>query len=293
MEIVPFLGRERNARIVSGDAEMIVTLDVGPRILFFGPAEGANLLYTIPEDEGRQGGDDYRFYGGHRLWIAPEEKARTMQPDNASVDYRVEAATHVFKTVPDLNHISKEIRITTMGDERFRVEHWVKNHGPYPVELAAWGPTQMLPGTVFFPQSPFAPHTEKLLPTRPLVMWAYTRLGDPRWTWGNEVVRLQHDPMRGPQKIGVFIEQGYAAYEGQGCVFMKRWHSPDGNYADYGCNFETFTNEVMIEIETLGPMVTLGTDSSTNHVEEWRLFPDESLPREDGACAQKLALLAA
>lgn len=293
MEIVPFLGRERNARIVSGNAEMIVTLDVGPRILFFGPTGGNNLLYTIGEDEGHAGGDEYRFYGGHRLWIAPEERARTMQPDNAPVDYRVEASTHVFTTEPDANHVSKRMRITTMGDERFRIEHEVRNHGPYATELAAWAPTQMLPGTVVFPQSPFVPHTEKLLPTRPLVLWAYTKLGDPRWTWGDETVRLQHDPARGPQKIGAFVEQGYAAYEGQGSVFIKRWHSPAGAYPDFGCNFETFTNEVMIEIESLGPTVNLPTNTATTHVEEWRLFPGETLPTEDAACAQKLATLAA
>ncbi|RYG49420.1 hypothetical protein EON79_01365 [bacterium] len=293
MEIVPFLGRERNARVVSGEAELLVTLDVGPRILSFGTTGGPNLLFTIAEDEGHQGGEEYRFYGGHRLWIAPEEPVRTMQPDNDPVEYYIEAATHRFVTGPDKNHVSKELRITTLGDERFRVEHLVTNHGPYAVELAAWAPTQMLPGQVVFPQAPFQPHTENLLPTRPLVLWAYTKLGDSRWSWGDRIVRLTQDTAKGPTKVGSFISQGYAAYEGQGSVFVKRWHSPQGNYPDFGCNFETFTNEAMIEIESLGPMVSLPTGGFTSHVEEWRLYPGETLPADDEACAERLAFLAA
>ena len=41
------------------------------------------------------------------------------------------------------------------------------------------------------------------------------------------------------------------------------------NYPDDGCNFETYTNHEMLEIESLGPLVTLAPGESSAHQERW------------------------
>src|SRR5579862_4195581 len=96
MEIVAYGGWKRCARIVSGQLEMIVTLDVGPRVIRFGAIGGPNELVEYPADTGKTGGDEYRSYGGHRLWIAPEEMPKTYYADNHPVEYEVEGDWHVF-----------------------------------------------------------------------------------------------------------------------------------------------------------------------------------------------------
>lgn len=59
----------------------------------------------------------------------------------------------------------------------------------------------------------------------------------------------------------------------------------DATYPDYGCNFETFTNEEMIEVEALGPLVTLSPGEATEHVEQWQLYHCPTPPPLDDAAA--------
>src|SRR3954467_15886295 len=96
MDIVPYGGWQRCARIANGRLEMIVTLEVGPRIIRFGQIGGPNEFVGALADMGKTGGADYRSYGAHRLWIAPEEVRIVVAPDNKLVEYLRERADHVF-----------------------------------------------------------------------------------------------------------------------------------------------------------------------------------------------------
>jgi len=295
MNLVPFGGWQRNAHIVCNDVEMIVTLEVGPRVIFFGFTGGPNMFAVHESDAGKSGGDSFNSYGGHRLWIAPEEPLRTLRPDNVPVEYTMDGEVHVFTSPTDEYHTQKQIRIKSEPTKhRFVLVHRIYNHGAYPIELSAWAPTQCAGGVVLFPQAPFQPHTERLLPTRPLIMWGYTKLQDPRWTWGDHVVRLRHDSNMGPQKIGALIEQGYAACANYGNLFLKRFpFVPGATYPDFNSNFETFTRQDMLEIETLGPMVTVGCGEYVEHQETWYLLKDQTVPAKDEACGAWLSEIAA
>ena len=290
MREVNFLGRPRNAELISGRATLLVTLDVGPRVIYAGLDEGPNLFFTFPAGEGKIGDGEYRLYGGHRLWISPEEPDKTMQPDNEPVEYRLVDGEHQFHSRPDVNRIGKELGIKALGDERFSLRHSVTNHNAFDIELGAWALSMIdAGGKVFFPQPPFESHQDRVLPTRPLTTWGYTKLTDPRWTWGDKVASLRQDPRCGPQKIGTFIAQGFAAAEIKGVVLIKSFPaSEDAIYPDFGCNFETFTNEEMIEIESLSPFVRLKPGATLHHYEDWRFFPGETIPTDDEAAFEKL-----
>ncbi len=244
------------------------------------------------KDAGHTGGDKFVGYGGHRLWIAPEEAARTLQPDNTKVEFHHEGDDYIFKSDPDINHIQKEIRIQAQGDH-FVLIHRLHNFGAYPVSLAPWSPTQCAGGTILFPQAPHESHADRLLPTRPLVMWGYSKLSDPRWTWGDQVVRLRHDPTMPATKIGTFVSQGYAACVNHGEVFFKRFPADDHwTYPDMGCNFEAFTRQDMIEIESLGPVQTVRPGDYAEHTESWYLVSGQTVPDGDSECAAWLSQLA-
>jgi hypothetical protein len=49
----------------------------------------------------------------------------------------------------------------------------------------------------------------------------------------------------------------------------------------------------MIEIETLGPVVTVGCGEFVEHQETWYLLKDQVVPEEDAACGAWLADIAA
>ncbi|HQQ00974.1 MAG TPA: hypothetical protein PLY86_21170, partial [bacterium] len=58
-------------------------------------------------------------------------------------------------------------------------------------------------------------------------------------------------------------------------------------YPDMGCSLETFTNNEMLEFETLSPLWRILPGETVEHVEQWRLLKgisatldEESIDRE-------------
>jgi hypothetical protein len=150
-------------------------------------------------------------------------------------------------------------------------------------------------GRAIYPQEPYRPHTEYLLPARPLVLWHYTDMQDPRWIWGTKYIQLRQNPQATtPQKAGFKNSPGWAAYTLGGDVFVKRFPWIDGaDYPDFGCNAETFTNEDMLEIESLGPMTKLAADGGVvEHVEHWYLFKETVGEKESDIDSKLVPLLA-
>jgi len=81
-------------------------------------------------------------------------------------------------------------------------------------------------------------------------------------------------------------------YYNNGSLFVKTIAFEDGaTYPDMGCNFETFTNEEMLEVEALGPLVELAPGASTKHTEQWHLFEGVGQPplHEEEAIAAWIA----
>ncbi len=273
---------------------MIVTLEVGPRILLFGKIGGRNFLKNYVKDLGKTGGDGYHSYGGHRLWIAPEEDPKTMHPDNSPVTAVEEEGWTVFQAPTEKWHIQKEIAVRAQNGG-FAIRHRIYNRGVYEISLAPWAITVMEPGgTCLFPQSPFIPHPDQLLPVRPIALWGYTDMSDPRFTWGRDMVRLRHDIEGGNQKVGSLVTQGYAAYVLSGNLFLKRFpYESAADYPDFGCNFETFTRSDMLEIESLGGLKMVQPGGFAQHDEAWYIESPFELPSEDGECRKMLDELAA
>ncbi len=276
MDFVTYEGWPNCIRLSNRVIELIATTDVGPRIIHFGFAGGQNLFKVFNETRGLVDGEDWRNYGGHRLWHAPESIPRTYFPDNTPVQFEGEKNfLKLIQPVETTTGIQKEIEIALHPEEpRVQVVHRLTNQNLWPVELAPWALSVMAAGgRCIVPQEPFRPHTEDLLPARPLVLWSYTDMADPRWTWGTKYVQLRQDPLNNkPQKIGVRNTPGWAAYQLGEDLFIKTFpFDPSARYADFGCNNEIFTNEVILEIESLGPLAGLPPGGSVVHVENWSL----------------------
>jgi hypothetical protein len=121
--------------------------------------------------------------------------------------------------------------------------------------------------------------TANLEATNPLVMWAYTNLADKRWVFTRKYLTLKQDPNNSEaQKLGMFNPNTWAAYVLNGEAFIKRAQATPGEtYPDFGCSFETFTNNQCLEMETVSPMTKLPPGKTAEQVEHWSLHRNVKL----------------
>jgi len=287
-------------RIANDEVEIVVPLGYGPRVTRYARIGGENVFDEI--DPAVQGsptvfGDDWHVYGGHRLWYAPEDAVRSYWPDNQPV--RAESTDRaVTLTQAVEGHTGLEKAISVTLDERgsrVQVLHRLSNRGASSLEIAPWALTVMAKGgRAFFPHPPYVPHPLALAPARPLVMWPYTRMSDPRWVWGNRFIMLHHSPTPlEAQKIGFYDAEGWMAYEVAGDLFVKRHEPHPGAHADFGCNVEAFADGNILELETLGPLACLSPGSAIVHRETWFLFGGVDLGGSEDSLEAALAPLLA
>ena len=281
MEKISYLGLPNCYRLANGAVEAVVTSDVGPRIVRYGFAGAENILGEVPEATLKTELGDFKPWGGHRLWVAPEAKPRSYAPDNApvAVAFEGERAIRLTATVESATGIEKEMLVALDAEgSQLSVRHRITNRNLWAIEAAPWALTIMRGGgTAIFPQEPYISWDDYLLPARPLVLWHYTDLSDARWSIGKKFIRLTTDVgANHPQKAGMLNKQGWAAYRHEGTLFVKRFAYEEGaSYPDYGCNCETYTAGDFIEVETLAPLTRLEPGASVEHVEHWKLFAVE------------------
>ena len=149
-------------------------------------------------------------------------------------------------------------------------------------KLAPWALSVLKEGSVgFAPLPPFGRHQENLLPKGSVILWAYTKLSDPRIAIGGRLVQVTQDVRaEAPQKIGLTPPCSWIAGFVDKTLFVKTVTlTPYAEYPDNGSSIEFFTNQEMLELETLGPLVTLEPGNDVEHVERWYLSSVEKLPQ--------------
>ena len=280
---IPFAGWEDCVRLTHQDLTLLVTTEVGPRVIYCSLNNLPNLFYVNAEQAGTIGGDDWKTYGGHRLWCAPEVKEFTYAPDNQPVQVTVTGRGVRFAAPVETSGILKVMVISPMeGKNGFRVEHIVENMGRQTLRLAPWALTVMRAGgTAVIPHNLGRPH--QYLPTHTISLWGYTDPGDARLRWGKRYIQVQQDPAaETPLKIGLQNPYGWAGYAVNGQFFLKRFGWEEGaGYPDLNCNFETYTNEEILELESLAPLRDLSPGAVVTHVEEWEVFDQVPTPDSD------------
>jgi len=278
VEKVEYFGLPNCQKLSNGTVEAVVTTDVGPRIIRYGFPGEDNILGEHPDASVETDLGVWKPYGGHRLWTAPEAIPRSYVPDTEPVACEVlgELAVCLTQPVEAETGIEKQMTVTLDAEGTgVTVVHRITNTGLWGIEVAPWALSIMNGGGfVIIPQEPYRSHDEYLLPARPMVLWHYTDLSDPRFTIGKRYLRLRTDAAtEEPQKVGLADKQGWAAYFRQGTLFIKQFPYEDGvTYPDGGCNCETYTSAAFVELETVGPMHDLQPGEAAEHVEQWNLF---------------------
>jgi hypothetical protein len=277
LERVVYAGWNNCYRMSNDIVEMVVTTDVGPRIIRFGFEGHENEFAEIRDSMGKTGGDQFRLYGGHRLWHAPESIPRTYSPDNSPVDVEIHAdSIRLVQAVEPATGISKEMDIHLLpGAAGARVVHRLRNQNLWAVDLSPWALSMMAPGgTCIIPLPRRSLDVADAFNLNTITLWGFTDMSDARWTWSRDYVMLRQDPrMAAPQKVGVASFEGWVAYYRDGHLFVVRFHcDPNATYPDLGCTVETYTNADFLEVETLAPLIHLDPGAVARHTEYWYLF---------------------
>lgn len=279
---VSFGGWENNLRIENGRTELIITADVGPRVISYRTADCTNVFKTFEAQLGGTGETTWLPRGGHRFWLAPEDPVLSYLPDNGAVEHRILSDFQV-ETIssPTAQLPFRKMMAVTLDpiSSHVTVTHRAENCGEKPLQVATWGLSVMVPGGCeIIPLPPLGEHPRDLLPNRAMVLWPFTDMTDRRWRWGRRFLSLRQGDA-GPTKIGLAHRERWVAYHREDSLFLKTIEfREDAIYPDFGCNFETFTNEEMLEVEALGPLVELAPGAVTEHTEHWDVFDGVSAP---------------
>jgi hypothetical protein len=270
-------------RIGNGEVDLVVTTDVGPRIIRYGFVGGPNLFKEFEDQLGKSGEANWQPRGGHRLWMAPEDPVLSYALDNAPIKVElkgdvVELAGNVEKETGLEKRIIVKLASTGSSVE---VVHRITNRAAKARDFGLWSLTMMAQGGVAitaFP--PRGTHPKDLPPTNPLVMWAYTDFSDKRWQFTKKYLLLRQDPKNSsPQKTGLFNKDTVGAYLLGSDLFIKRASAQDPRkQPDFGCSYETFTNEQFLELETLGEIGHVQPGAALEHAEHWSLHKNVRIP---------------
>lgn len=270
----------------AGGPRVAVTTDIGPRVLSLALPDGTGegLLASLPALAiDTPGQPPFRLHGGHRLWAAPEVPAITYHPDDRPPTITRTADTIEFSDLQPTG-LRKAMRLAARADSMV-IDHVLANEGATPIEVAPWAITMLSPGgEAWLPRwlDPLDPGGFQA--NASLVLWPYTRLTDARLVLGDPVLRvLAVAGSEGRVKVGLQGRPGWAAYRRGDALLIKRVTWLEGEaYPDMDASIQCYSCGDFIELETLGPTVTLGPGGSTIHRETWTLSRvDAAAPMDD------------
>lgn len=287
IKYVNYEGYGKCVEISADGQKMLITCDIGPRIIYYSLNGGENIFYEDRDDLINKGGEFFdkhfkkgemwHIYGGHRLWRSPEDLA-SYYPDNYPVDVELlnNGAIFTSKTETETTGIQKIIKIVYENGE-FIVEHKFVNKGNDTIECSLWALSVLDKGGVAY--YPYTNEDTDLLPNRNLVMWAYTDIRDERIKIINEGVILRQDATaKSPLKLGFLNQTGEHYYLRGGNLLSVSVDKAkkDGKYPDWSCSTETYTNGIMLELETISEITKLMPNDCAIHTEKWRLYDSDS-----------------
>jgi hypothetical protein len=274
-KIITSHGWNNNLHLANDRIELVITLDVGPRILRLAHIGGPNVFKEYPDQLGKSGESEWMIRGGHRLWVAPEADY-SYALDNQVVSWEELGSNHIkIHSSTTLNPgWEKEIEVQLHSDkDEVTVKHRLQATKDLDFPIAPWALSVMAPGgTAIIPQPPRGSHPADLLPNRKLILWPYTDLQDTRYKWNEPNILVQQRPDAGPTKFGLLHQAGWIGYQLGDTLFAKTISfTKDVLYPDMGVNFELFSNEDMLELESLAPLIQLKKGQSVEHMETWIL----------------------
>lgn len=265
----------------NGRIRLIATIDVGPRIVFFGFADGDNVLFEDIDRnfyEINNGYGVWYAYGGHRLWCAPEVMPETYLPDNSKVEAIFDGGT--LTLTPARTKFDKQFEmVITMDDNNsVTIENKITNCSDKPVKFAPWSVTGLAAGGTEI--IPLCREDKGFLPNRTMALWSYSSIKDERFILTDKYALLRQDPKEKKAfKAGFNVTGKQIVYVNGRKIFRIGFESYEMmEYPDFCCNFETYTNDLFLECELLGELKNYQPGETASIKEKWELSTTDWAP---------------
>lgn len=258
-----------------------VTVDIGPRIIYMSLDGCDNLFFEDLERQTQKNDATFEstfgkntawyIYGGHRVWMSPEEYPLTYDPDNLPVEYEISDNSVTFTQVPHgPGLVTVQLRLV-FENGAVTVYNTIKNITDKTLNGAVWALSVMAQDGVGF----VALNDEDtgLLPNKKLVLWSYTSLTDKRMHLFDKYLAVKQDKTAGCDfKIATDSNCGAVHYYKDGVLFTKEFSvDKDGVYPDGNVCCEFFTGNNFFELESLSPLQDIASGASLTHIERWSL----------------------
>lgn len=277
-------------KLTNGIIEAIVTIDIGPRVIKFAFVDGENFFHEDIERKAVLTGEpleaifgkgcSWYNYGGHRMWLSPEDMPLSYYPDNDPVQWnKIPGGVELIPPAQRVNDVQYRFELIMAPDKAsMTVRHYATNLSSNTKNNAIWALSVLHQGGLEIVPQPL--NNTGLLSNRMLSLWSYTDMSDDRVYWGKKYITLRQDTeIQSAIKFGINNDRGWAAYLVNNGMFVKKYnHNPNGNYPDNGVSYETYTNNLILEMESLGELVPITPGSTASHSEEWMLINNVERP---------------
>ena len=262
--------------LVHAGIRMIVIHEVGPRIAWFGPLRGDNLLFWDAADERRRGG--FHLRGGHRVWATrpvADETAEAHLLDDGPCRIRRLRDGVAIAAPPDVDHLVK-VMVVRARPGGFMIDHLVTNAGDLMWTGGVWALTCTQPRRGVTYGVPLGDDGAwdvfaLVIPRR----WGghTSPVADPQITLTDDCLVLRprgHETKRMIQAPRGLIGMTDA---GAGLSFVKHAAYDRSAVYPYGTNLALYAgpDSYMVAMETLGPIREVLPGETIDHGEAWTL----------------------
>lgn len=264
-------GSENPSEVVHQLGPYVATVATafGPRVVGLERDDSPAMFVTLDPQVSttHPSGAEYRFHGGHRLWVSPEDPEVTYAPDDRECTVTTGTDSLTITAPADIAGFEKAVDLTWSGSG-LDVDHRLRWVGREPVDASPWAITQVVLGGVAI--LPVVGGGSGPGADRSIVVWPYTRLDDERVSWTGNSALIHATPGK-PIKLGSGPDPGSVGYFRDGHLFTKRFHAPPGEYPDRGAVAQVYANELFCELESVGLLVRLEPGATTTHTETWEI----------------------
>ena len=249
--------------------EIIITLEFGPRVVFWGYINGNNLL--CEKDYNMNLNQQF----GHYLWFSPRTTQKKYNDIISPVLYTILPDSINFTFTSEYNNkieLSMDVILATDVAD-VMIIHRAKNIAKETLSISLSAYTCLDDnGILILPQNTDIINNN--IPNRCISLWSYSKINDNRVIYGDKYITIFHDTNLNDEfKIGINNKKGWACYYKNDLVFVKRYvHNQGARYPDFGCSMEAYCNSSDIVVNSISPFYITENNETLKHVENWSIF---------------------
>lgn len=267
--------------INNNTVKIIVSVDFGPKIIFWGYLNGENMLF-IPYDISEHKEDInqnipsdifFKRYG-HELMLEYENGKLAFLSSGTTVYSIFSEGISFSCSNPKLGlAVNLEIIIQDNTDN-IMVIHGIENINQKAQSFSICSSTCVTnDGILLVPQN-----TENMenFPNRVLSLWQKSNINDSRLYIANEYIRFKNTvndelPIL---KLGLNNKNAWATYAKHGNIFLKHYlHNKKSKYLNFDSSFIIDYRKESLSLKVLSPIYKVQKNEVAKMVEYWSIFP--------------------